>query len=52
MRPRAARARIIFYFSINLLFTFIFILKPHPDSLSVISGLGRTVLSRGGECKF
>jgi hypothetical protein len=49
---RAARARIIFYFLfflINLLFTFIFILKPHPDSLSVVSRLGRPVLTpRGG----
>jgi hypothetical protein len=27
-------------------FIFIFILKPHPDFLSVVSGLGRTVLSQ------
>jgi hypothetical protein len=50
-RVRRARARTYVYICFFKLIYYLFltfILKPHPDSVSVVSGLCRTVLSRPG----
>jgi hypothetical protein len=48
MRARGGARAYNFYILNLFIIYFIFILKPHPDSLSVVSGLGRTFLSPWG----